>query len=747
MVELLAPAGTSEALKAAVNNGCDAIYLGMNRFGARAYATNFDYNTLKEALDYAHLHNVKIYVTMNTIVFESELEDAYKQIDELYKLGVDALIIQDIALINYVKNHCPDMEAHASTQMGIDDSYAAVFVNKLGAQRVVLGRECSVEQIKKVKNETNIPVEVFVHGALCVSYSGNCLMSGLIGYRSGNRGRCVGSCRKPYELIDVTNNKNLGSSYILSMKDLKTIENIHELDFVDSLKIEGRMKEPTYVANVVSAYRKALDNKTIDSKTVEDLNKTFQRTYTKGYIFNEEKKNITNVDKPNHFGYYIGKITNVNKGLYEISLVKPLNQNDIIRIDSKEEINYPVVKMYDKNRNLINKADTKAYIYMKEKANINDNVYITKDTKFLDDVAANMFKLQRRVNLDLYVDATVGNLLTITAVCGEHTSSITSDFLLEESKGKTLTKDDLFKQLDRLKDTPYQINHFEANLDNVFIPMSKLNELRRTLIEDLNESRLQINRVATNINDVVELNVEPSHRHLSAFCTTEEQYLACVEAGIETIYYNNYIRRNEAKYKEPTNLTLVGGYNGIEYYYNKDTYLVSDFSLNVVNAKSVYLLHKNNVKRVTISHEITKKDITDLINTYHNDYNSACNLEMIVYGRAHLLNTKYCPLKVNNLCGKCKTNRYAIKDNVTSFPIISHDDCTTTIVNGKILNLLDELNNIPSDINVFRLQFTIESKDEVKQIIELATKKLNGDPTVCFNKETDTRGHFNKEIL
>ncbi|MCR5705977.1 MAG: U32 family peptidase, partial [Acholeplasmatales bacterium] len=248
MSELLAPAGSMEALVTAIHNGADAIYLGMNRFGARAYANNFTIEQLRDAVKYAHLRGVKIYVTMNIIVFDYELEDAYKQVDELYLAGVDGLIIQDLAVFTYVTEHYPSFEAHCSTQMGLDDLDGVMLFKEMGAARVVLSREVPQPELVEIRKKSKIPMEIFVHGALCVSYSGNCLLSGLIGYRSGNRGRCVGACRKPYQLVNLTKNEIMDKSYILSMKDLKTVEHVDELRFADSLKIEGRMKEPSYVA-------------------------------------------------------------------------------------------------------------------------------------------------------------------------------------------------------------------------------------------------------------------------------------------------------------------------------------------------------------------------------------------------------------------------------------------------------------------------------------------------------------------
>ena len=229
MTELLAPAGNMEALKAAISNGCDAVYLGMQKFGARAYSDNFDMESLQEAVRYAHIRDVKVYVTMNTIVFEDEIDDMQRQLQQLNEIGVDGVIVQDLAVFDYIVRNFTDMEAHCSTQMGIDDLEGTLLFKELGAKRVVLSREVPIEKVKEIKQAAKIPLEIFVHGALCVSYSGNCLMSGLIGYRSGNRGRCVGSCRKEYELFDKTTGKSLGRSYLLSTKDLNTIDYIDEL--------------------------------------------------------------------------------------------------------------------------------------------------------------------------------------------------------------------------------------------------------------------------------------------------------------------------------------------------------------------------------------------------------------------------------------------------------------------------------------------------------------------------------------
>jgi len=405
MTELLAPAGNMEALKAAISNGCNAIYLGMQKFGARAYSSNFDLESLKEATQYAHLRNVKIYVTMNTIIFQNEVEEMKAQIDALNAIDIDGIIVQDLAAFDYLVKNFYDMEAHCSTQMGIDDLDGTLLCKELGAKRVVLSREVEIEKVKEIRRIAKIPLEIFVHGALCISYSGNCLMSGLIGYRSGNRGRCVGSCRKVYELIDKTTDTSLGESYILSAKDLNTIDYIDDLKEIDALKIEGRMKEPAYVANVVSRYRMALDHK-MTSEDKEHLSKTFNRTFTKGYLFHEDPKDITNILRPNNYGYEVGRISKIYKDMYEIKLTRPLNQNDIIRINhNNEDINLTVAKLYDKDSNLINGADDVCYIKIKEKLSKGDQVYVSKDYTYYKMLEASFEKEYKRFDLDIKVYA------------------------------------------------------------------------------------------------------------------------------------------------------------------------------------------------------------------------------------------------------------------------------------------------------------------------------------------------------
>lgn len=747
MTELLAPAGNMEALKAAVASGCDAVYLGMQKFGARAYSSNFDAESLREAVSYAHLRDVKIYVTMNTIVFEDEIEDMKKQLHLLNEIGADGVIVQDLAVFNYAVQNFEDMETHCSTQMGIDDLAGTLLFKELGAERVVLSREVSIEKVKEIKQIAKIPLEIFVHGALCVSYSGNCLMSGLIGYRSGNRGRCVGSCRKLYELIDSTTGQSLGKSYLLSTKDLNTIDYIDQLKEIDSLKIEGRMKEPAYVANVVSKYRAALDG-TVTGSDKEDLQKTFNRTFTKGYLFHEDPKDLSNIDRPNNFGYEIGRITGSYNGMYEITLSRRLNQNDIIRIDHKgEDVNLSVVKLYDRDGMLINSAEEVCYIRIKEKLSAGDAVYKTKDYQFYNELEKGPKDEFRRFPLNLKVYAYPGASLVIDAEGLGVNFLYDSGEILEEAKNNPTTRQQVIKQLSRLNDTVFTLGDVEFEEYNAFIPVKMLNHARRAIVEALYAAKLESKARRTRIPEEKErITFEKKAPYLTASVTTKAQYDACVKCGIKEIYFDNIIRRNQITYGEKEGELLIGGYGGIYHYRGRNPF-VTDYSLNVVNAESCHALYRLGAKRVTLSYELNKKQLDDLIVAYYRQNGGYPALEMIVYGRAPLMFTKYCPLKKMGQCGVCKTKSYEMRDEYGTFPILSHSDCTTTILNGKILNLLDEMPSIEG-VEAFRLNFTIEPPEEVERIVKAAQRKLSGaDSGILFNQETDTRGHFNKEII
>ena len=332
-VELLSPAGDMDTLISAVNNGADAVYAGGKIFGARAFAHNFSNLELEKAVKYCHLYGVKLYVTVNTLVFENETYEFLDYIKFLYEINVDAVIMQDLGMISLVRRFIPDLEIHGSTQINCHNDESLCFLEKLGVKRAVLAREMNTDEIRKLK--CPIEKEIFIHGALCVSYSGQCLFSSLNGGRSGNRGSCVGSCRLPYELYDEDKIKTDGD-YLLSTKELCTVSHIKEiLELgVDSLKIEGRMKSPEYVGYVTKVYRRLIDDyylgkePKISKDELINLYKLFNREFTSGYLFDDD---IYNTKTPNHLGYPLGKVIKVNNEKIHIKLSDDLYQEDGIR--------------------------------------------------------------------------------------------------------------------------------------------------------------------------------------------------------------------------------------------------------------------------------------------------------------------------------------------------------------------------------------------------------------------------------
>lgn len=804
MSELLAPAGSMEALKAAVANGCDAVYLGMKKYGARAYSSNFDEESLEEAVAYAHLRGVKVYVTVNTIVFENELEDVFGQLRFLNGIGVDGVIVQDLALLDYIVRHFEDMEAHCSTQMGVDDLEGALLCKELGARRVVLSREVGIEKVRDIRRQADVPVEIFVHGALCVSYSGNCIMSGMTGNRSGNRGRCIGSCRKLYDIVELGAadsaapsdavavgsaaktagaggaapcEKKLGRSYILSTKDLNTIERVGELAGIDSLKIEGRMKEPVYVANVVSRYRMALDGEATREDR-EKLNRTFNRTYTEGYLFGEDRKRIVNTERPNHSGYRVGKVAGFRRGMYELSLTRPLKQNDLIRIrHDGEDVNLSLARIYDRQGRLVNGAEAgeSCFIKVKERLSAGDAVFKTKDVAYERELEARLGGEFRRFPLNVTVRAYPGAPLFAEAEAFGIRCSYEGEEYLSEAVNQPTTQEAVRKQLDRLNDTVFFLNEVEYESCNAFVPAKQINAARKELVRRLGEERLAAKKrrlkpapsaaepdepaatgaaaCGSGVAPVAAGSVcfEPKKPYLTAFATTQEQYEACLECGLETVYFRNFVPRNgfesqllgEASIGEDV---LVGGLGGVRRYGGAGR-MVADYSLNVVNSRSCRELHRLGAKRVTLSYEINEGQLRDLLAAYRAENGGSPALEMIVYGHAPLLVTKYCPLKTLGQCGSCRTKRYEIRDEFGSFPIITHENCDTTVLNGRALNLLDEMPRIEG-VEAFRLNFTVETAEEVRSVVARARGKLDGSLAAsAFNPETDTRGYFNKEIL
>lgn len=450
--ELLSPAGDFASLKAAIQAGCDAVYLGGKLFGARAFSNNFDNNELVEAIKYAHLYKVKVYVTVNTLVYEHEVNKFMEYIDFLYRNNVDALIIQDIGMMDLIRKTYPLLELHASTQMHIHNLEGVKLVESLGLKRAVLARETSINLIKEIKQNTNIELEIFIHGALCISYSGQCLFSSLIGNRSGNRGSCAGSCRQKYDLL-INNKKVNDEQYLLSTKDLCSLENIGKLiDIgVDSLKIEGRMKSPHYVYLVTKLYREAIDSYLLTGQVkinldeLTNLKKIFNRNYTKGFLFDE--LDIVNSYRPNHLGIEIGRVIKSQNNYIDILLTDDLNINDGIRfIDN--DIGFIVTKMFVNKKRVehAKKGDIVSIYYQGKITKTN----VVKTTDYLlNKEIEEKLKSKKKINIEGILEVYLNQPIKLTITDGNN-EVVTTGSLVETAKTSPISYERIKEQLNKL---------------------------------------------------------------------------------------------------------------------------------------------------------------------------------------------------------------------------------------------------------------------------------------------------------
>lgn len=751
-VELLAPAGNMEAAISAFKSGSDAIYLAGPTYGARAYANNFSLEELQEIIKYAHIREKNVYVTVNTIIYESEIEDAIKFLDFLYLNDCDGVIVQDLGLADIISKRYPDMALHASTQMNIHTVKQAQALKEMGFKRIVLAREVPFNIIKEIKEKVDVELEVFIHGALCVSYSGNCYFSSIVGKRSGNRGRCAQPCRLTYKLDDDK------EKYYLSPKDLCTIEYVNKLVEigVDSLKIEGRMKRSEYVAQVVSSYRKVLDNTNVNiKKEIEDLKLIFNRDFTKGFLFDEDNNNFSNLENQNHQGLKLGRVISIFKDKVKIKLERELNFGDSIRLVGKITDAVTVNQMYV-NEKLVKKAKIGEVVSLKvhEEGLNNANVFITTSSDQIESLRNIEEKNKITINGNFYFE---NNKFILKINDGENIISVES---LEEA---VLANNDLSsrikEQINKTGNTIYVFDKIDVETSGMMIPIKEVNRMRRDALALLDEARSKryLNRkiVEYSFNNLA---IEVDNPIISVKVRNEEQLKVALDLNVSLIYvegydlYKKYSNLENVKYANPR----INGEKEIGSLTSSVSNLKNNNTsvyMNVVNSFSAYKLFSEGAKSVGLSIELAKDDIIDLINSFNERYNINGNFEMMVYGYYELIISKYCPLQkkmkcVNKNCNLClKENHYLIDRMGFAFPIIKGEGCYTKILNSKRVHLVKYLKELKDiGINKFLLDFSIEDKDEVKRIIEMYQKALNYD-IILMKEENVTYGHFNEGVL
>ncbi|MEW6425343.1 MAG: DUF3656 domain-containing protein [Bacillota bacterium] len=515
--ELLAPAGNWEALVAAVQNGADAVYLGGRSFNARQAAANFDNAELARAIEYAHVRGVQVYVTVNTLVAEEELEEAARFLFFLARAGADAAILQDLGLAALAREVVPELPLHASTQMTVHNSPAAAHLRRLGFQRVILARELSLEEVKRIKEETGAGVEVFIHGALCVCYSGQCLFSSLVGGRSGNRGRCAQPCRLSYTLVDedgrpLADPGQVGE-YILSPRDLNVSRHLPALiqAGVDAFKIEGRLKRPEYVAVVTRVYRRLIDRAAalgpekfyVAPEEAKDLAQIFNREFTIGYLYGRQGRLLMNCKRPNNRGLFLGRVRGREDGWLQVVLEDDLNVGDGLEIWVTEggRDGFEVREIFVNGKKVASARPGQTIrLAYRGPARAGDRIFKTHDKELIERARATFTSPReiRKVPVYFSVRAKAGEPLVISV--RDEEGNVGEGRTLspgEPARKQPLTTEFLERQLDRLGNSPFQLAGLDCRLEGAVIyPVSEINTARRQAVESLAEARARAARGA-----------------------------------------------------------------------------------------------------------------------------------------------------------------------------------------------------------------------------------------------------------
>ncbi|MCX8130801.1 MAG: U32 family peptidase [Clostridia bacterium] len=515
-VELLAPAGEWDAFVAAVENGADAVYLGGKLFNARQFAGNFDNEQLKKAVEYAHIRDVNVYLALNTLMSDSELPQALEFITMAYLMGIDGVIVQDIGAAALLREAIPDLPLHASTQMTIYNLQGVRLLEKMGFSRIVLARELSLDEISYISANTNLEIETFIHGALCISYSGQCLMSSIIGGRSGNRGKCAQPCRLPYELNKDGNYLEVKGKYLLSPKDICSVHELKRIidAGVKSLKIEGRMKNPEYVATVVRIYRKYIDgaiNNGGNMKVSQEDEKTLAQVFNRGGLSGGYLGGKTGIDmmcfeKPKNWGIYLGEVLfyDKEKKTVKVRLNEEISLGDGIEVWNGENESPGTVVSEIKINNINKTAAAKGEIAvigdLKGRITKGNKVYKTSD-KNLNTMARESFsgKYFIKTNLEAYLSVVKGQPAALI-VSDERGNTVTvkGERIAEDAISKPLTEERVIEQLGKTGASPFRFTKIEVNLEkNLSLPISEINDIRRKALEEMEARRA--NRYLRNI--------------------------------------------------------------------------------------------------------------------------------------------------------------------------------------------------------------------------------------------------------
>ena len=726
-VEILAPVGKMSMLYAGLSAGACSFYLALDDFGARAYAKNFSLENIEEVIDYVHLFDKKVFITINTLIKDKEIDKAIFYIEKLFEYGADAILIQDIGLFSLVKNINENarhkLEFHASTQMAIKDYEGALTAKKLGFDRVVVARETEIDEIEKIC-KLDIDTEVFVHGSLCVSFSGECLMSSYLGKRSANRGRCAGICRKKYQLIN--DGKVLGEDYYLSMKDLSTIDFTDDLikAGVDSLKIEGRMKTDEYVYNTVKNYREKIYENSYDNNQLRDIS---NRSYTSGFIFGQKSAYLALENENKH--REIGEVYEKN-GKRFFKSNSNLIKESILQVTTEKNKKLPLTLTEDLKKN--QELELKDF----PDAKLNSNIYLLS-SKILKENLDQGLNSYKNLPLDIKFEAQIGRNSKITLKYKDTKISYEGENLVEEGKNISLTKKDISENLTKLGNTIYKANEVEINIDsNIFLRKKDINSMRRRAIESLNEKRLAIYKnkpvkiEKRKLKDKKKIKREKNIELLSND----------IDISLLKDFDNIYLRKYDKKF------------DGLNIFYIMDVDKKYDLDfISFLKEKNFKGVVFNNYKDFVLKDELLKNGFEIRIGRYLNVFNSYsfdfCSdfssmisssvensfeninknsriypTEILAYGPIELMNMRHCPFSAIKKCGlkrceSCKFSDSKIKDEDGNLFDIKRMDGLSRIYSNESANI--DLKKIEKSVSLLYL-----ARDE-KDIKNIRKNKIN----------------------
>ena len=787
-IEVLAPAGSMECLKAAILNGADAVYLGGEMFGARAYAGNFSNEELLEAIDYVHLYGKKLFLTVNTLMKEEELPLLPGFLKPFYEQGLDAVIVQDLGAVAMIRKHFPELEIHASTQMTITGIHGARIAKKMGAKRVVPARELSLEEIKEIKDDTGLDMECFVHGALCYCYSGQCFMSSMLGGRSGNRGRCAGTCRLPFYLDGAKNTKN---AYPLSLKDLCTIEHLPEiLDHgVDSLKIEGRMKGPRYVGEVTRIYRKYVDlylsgkPYKVEPEDLKILMEVFNRGgFTGGYYKEYHGKDMMSMKRPDHQGLPVGKIGKLMKGKISFTTREDIHKGDVlqIRINPEEKVELTSPSEF--------KAGSKVILNGQKMKKLHEGMEIkrTLNHPMIERIDEEL-KQKKKENLKGKIIIWKDQCAKLILKDGEDYVEVTG-YVIEEAQKNGALAADIEKLLKKTGQTHYTFEELEVDLgENLFVPGSVLKKLRKEAFAQMDQTKiLKYRRIykepeeddalkndnynqqdhkvqlAVSMENLENLNLviedkDVAKIYLSWIELKQQSDKESILHQIKSAGKQCYLmlpqiarRRQMSELKANKTLLFADEIDGlivrnleefswlIEEEYKKE--LIADYMFYGYNKEAVKEYERLSSKKIRMTYpsELNKKEMEEL---------ELFDADLFLYGYQPLMVSAQCVK--NNLRGCDKTPSWlTLKDRYRAdfFVHTSCSDCINEIYNGKPLWIGNEagiLRNLhPS---VIRFHITRENEAQIKEILNAAKSIQKGERASLATEYT--KGHLKRGVL